>query len=42
MNCTAGNILRFLPPFVIEREHVDEAVAALDEAFRQGPPDGAS
>ncbi|MYC68385.1 MAG: aspartate aminotransferase family protein [Acidobacteriia bacterium] len=41
MNCTAGNILRFLPPFVIEREHVDEAIAALDEAFRQGPPDGA-
>ncbi|MDE0262209.1 MAG: aspartate aminotransferase family protein [Bryobacterales bacterium] len=41
MNCTAGNILRFLPPFVIEREHVDEAIAVLDEAFRQGPPDGA-
>lgn len=41
MNCTAGNILRFLPPFVIEREHVDEAIAALDEAFRQGPPDAA-
>ena len=41
MNCTAGNILRFLPPFVIEREHVDEAVAALDEAFRRGPPDAA-
>lgn len=42
MNCTAGNILRFLPPFVIEREHVDEAVAALDEVFRQGPPGGGS
>ncbi|MYB53224.1 MAG: aspartate aminotransferase family protein [Acidobacteriia bacterium] len=41
MNCTAGNILRFLPPFVIERGHVDEAIAALDEAFRQGPPNGA-
>ncbi|MDE0109606.1 MAG: aspartate aminotransferase family protein [Bryobacterales bacterium] len=41
MNCTAGNILRFLPPFVIEREHVDEAIAVLAEAFRQGPPDGA-
>lgn len=40
MNCTAGNILRFLPPFVIERQHVDEAVAALDQAFSQGPPDG--
>ena len=42
MNCTAGNILRFLPPFVIEREHVDEAIAALDEVFREGPPDGAA
>ena len=39
MNCTAGNILRFLPPFVIEREHVDEAIAALDQVFSQVPPD---
>lgn len=42
INCTAGNILRFLPPFVIEREHVDEAIDALDQAFRQGAPDGAA
>ena len=40
MNCTAGNILRFLPPFVIEREHVDEAVAALDQVFGQVRPEG--
>ena len=39
MNCTAGNVLRFLPPFVIEREHVDEAVGALDQVFSQVPPD---
>ena len=38
MNCTAGNVLRFLPPYVIEREHVDEAVWILDEIFAQGPP----
>jgi acetylornithine/N-succinyldiaminopimelate aminotransferase len=23
-------VLRFLPPFVLERKHVDQAVAALD------------
>lgn len=34
-NCTAGNVLRFLPPYVIEREHVDEAVGVLDEVFRE-------
>ncbi len=42
LNCTAGNVLRFLPPFVIERGHVDEAIAALDQAFRRGPPDSAA
>ena len=42
INCTAGNVLRFLPPFVIEREHVDEAVDILDRAFSQGPPASAS
>ena len=36
MNCTAGNILRFLPPFVIEREHVDEAIGILDDTLREG------
>ena len=34
MNCTAGNILRFLPPFVIERRHVDEAVRILDDTLQ--------
>lgn len=34
-NCTAGNVLRFLPPYVIEREHADEAVGILDEVFRE-------
>ena len=38
INCTAGNILRFLPPFIIEDEHVDEAVAILDAILSQGPP----
>ena len=38
INCTAGNILRFLPPYIINRRHVDMAVSSLLEAFRQGPP----
>ena len=42
INCTAGNVLRCLPPFVIEREHVDEAVDILDRTFLQGPPGSAS
>lgn len=29
INCTAGNVLRFLPPLIIEREHVDEAIEKL-------------
>lgn len=40
INCTAGNILRFLPPYVIENEHVDEAVGILDAALAEGPDPG--
>ena len=35
-NCVAGNVLRFLPPYVIEREHVDMALSTLEEVLRQG------
>ena len=38
MNCTAGNILRFLPPFVIEHRHVDEAVRILNETLQDTVP----
>ena len=31
INCTAGNVLRFLPPLIVEKEHVDEAVSVLKE-----------
>ena len=37
-NCTAGNVLRFLPPYIIEREHADEAISCLERAFAEGPP----
>jgi acetylornithine/N-succinyldiaminopimelate aminotransferase len=30
INRTSETVLRFLPPFVLEREHIDRAVAALD------------
>ncbi len=38
INCTAGNVLRFLPPYVLERRHVDQAFDALDKVFKAGPP----
>jgi len=31
INRTSDNVLRFLPPYVLERKHVDIAIAALDE-----------
>ena len=30
INRTSETVLRFLPPFILEREHVDAAVSALD------------
>ena len=33
INCTSETVLRFLPPYVIENSHVDQAIAALDEIF---------
>lgn len=35
INCTAEKVLRFLPPLVIEKEDVDEAVSILSEAFQE-------
>jgi acetylornithine aminotransferase/acetylornithine/N-succinyldiaminopimelate aminotransferase len=28
-------VLRFLPPYILERKHVDEAINALDEIFTE-------
>ena len=33
MNCTHETVLRFLPPYIITEEHVDEAIAILDGVF---------
>ena len=38
MNCTAGSVLRFLPPYIIEPGHIDQLIAALEEIFAAGPP----
>lgn len=33
INCTAGDVLRFVPPLVIETSHVDELLAILDKVL---------
>lgn len=35
INRTHDTALRFLPPYVIERAHIDEVIAALDRLLRQ-------
>ncbi len=35
INCTSDTVLRFLPPFILERAHVDTAIEALDEIFNE-------
>ena len=33
INCTAGKVLRFIPPLIITNEHVDEVINILDGIF---------
>jgi len=33
LNRTSDTVLRFLPPYILERSHVDIAIAALDDIF---------
>jgi len=35
INCTAGNVLRFVPPLNIGRNHVDEVVAIVDAVLEK-------
>ncbi|OEU69522.1 MAG: acetylornithine aminotransferase [Desulfobacterales bacterium S5133MH16] len=35
INCIQGNILRFIPPLIIEKQEIDALVACLDEVFNQ-------
>lgn len=34
INCTNGNVLRFLPPLIITEQQVDQAIEILDQAMR--------
>jgi predicted acetylornithine/succinylornithine family transaminase len=34
INCTAGNVLRFLPPLIVTEEEVDRLISALEEVFK--------
>jgi predicted acetylornithine/succinylornithine family transaminase len=34
INCTMGNVLRFLPPLIVTREEVDRVIKALEEVFK--------
>ncbi len=35
INCTSDTVLRFLPPYILEKAHVDTAIAALDEILTE-------
>lgn len=42
INCTSDTALRFLPPYILKREHVDTAIDALDEILSQHAAHAAS
>jgi acetylornithine/N-succinyldiaminopimelate aminotransferase len=33
LNCTAGNVLRFIPPLIVNKQEIDFAAAVLDEVL---------
>lgn len=33
INCTADKVLRFIPPLIVERKHIDRLIEALDVIF---------
>jgi acetylornithine aminotransferase/acetylornithine/N-succinyldiaminopimelate aminotransferase len=35
INRTSETVLRFLPPYILEKKHVDESIAALDEILTE-------
>jgi acetylornithine aminotransferase/acetylornithine/N-succinyldiaminopimelate aminotransferase len=38
INRTSETVLRFLPPFILGKEHVDEAIEALDTILTEHSP----
>ena len=41
INCTMGNVLRFLPPLIVTKKEVDQVVTTLEEIFRENSAHGA-
>jgi acetylornithine aminotransferase/acetylornithine/N-succinyldiaminopimelate aminotransferase len=37
INRTHETVLRFLPPYIIQKEHVDQVIRALDSAMASAP-----
>ena len=35
INCTAGNVLRFLPPLIVKEEEIDYLIGVLDKIFKK-------
>src|SRR5262249_45145912 len=35
INCTHGNVLRFLPPYIVTEREIDSAVAKLGAIFKK-------
>ena len=35
INCTMGNVLRFLPPLIVSRDEIDRAIGILDEILKE-------
>ncbi len=35
INCTSGNVLRFIPPLIITKEQVDEVISILDKTLSE-------
>ena len=35
INCVGGEILRFLPPLIVEKREMDKALGILDEVFKE-------
>jgi acetylornithine aminotransferase/acetylornithine/N-succinyldiaminopimelate aminotransferase len=37
INRTDDTVLRFLPPYILQKQHVDEAITALDTILSEQP-----
>lgn len=42
INRTSETVLRFLPPYVLKKQHVDEAITALDAILKERTPQAVS